>query len=137
MKKKTSSSFVWFLYDASDKVLGRFSSMIASVLMGKNSIYYKSNVPLDVGVIVINSKKIRVTGSKIDKKKYYRHSGYPGGLKVSLLGTLLNKNPNFVIRHAVKGMLPKNKLQKVFLRHLKIYEGPVHPHLAQNPIIGD
>lgn len=137
MKKKTSSSFVWLLYDASDKILGRFSSDIASVLMGKKSVDYRDNIPVQIGVIIINSKKIKVTGSKVYNKKYYRHSGYPGGLKVSLLGDLLYKNPNFVIRHAIKGMLPKNKLQKIFLRHLKIYEGPTHPHIAQSPITGD
>lgn len=137
MKKKISGPFIWFLYDATDRILGRFSSSIASLLMGKNSIDYKSYSPLKIGVIIINSKKIRVTGNKIYNKKYYRHSGYPGGLKVSLLSNLLDRDPNFVIRHSIKGMLPKNKLQKIFLKRLKIYEGSTHPHIAQNPIIGD
>lgn len=133
MKKK--QSYVkpeWILYNAENKILGRLASEIAIRLMGKDRIDYKKHAVNNVRIIVINSKKIKVTGDKLKKKKYYRHSGYPGGLKVELLQSVLEKKPNFVLRNAVKGMLPKNKLQKIFLKRLNIYDDNVHPHCAQS-----
>lgn len=136
MKKNTSlNSLEWLIFDAKNQILGRFASKIAFRLMGKDKISYKSNIANDTRIIIINSKRINISGKKLENKKYYKHSGYPGGLKVILLKDLIIKNPNFVIRNAIKGMLPKNKLQKCFLRHLKIYECDKHPHLAQKPIL--
>ncbi|MCB1712817.1 MAG: 50S ribosomal protein L13 [Candidatus Riesia sp.] len=109
-------------------MLGRLASRIANTLIGKWNVSYECNQVPNVIVVVINSSKIKVTGSKMDKKFYYRHTGYPGGLKKLPLNYLLNKNPNFILKNAVKGMLPKNKLQKLFLKRLKIYDNKFNPH---------
>lgn len=133
MKKK--QSYIqpeWFLYNAENQILGRLASEIAIKLMGKDKIDYKSYAVNNVRVIVVNSKKIKVTGDKLNKKKYYRHTGYPGGLKTELLHFALKTKPGFVLRNAIKGMLPKNKLQKIFLKRLNIYDSDVHPHIAQS-----
>lgn len=123
----------WILLDAENKILGRLASKIATYLMGKNTIEYKRNVISGYNVIVINAKKLIFTGKKINNKVYYRHSGYPGGFKKTLLKDLVEKNIQFVIKNAVKGMLPKNKLQKIMLKRLRIFSTSNHIHEAQKP----
>ena len=130
-KKMVNNSLNWILFDAENQILGRFASKIAIKLMGKDNINYESNRVFGVKIVVINSKKIIFSGDKLNKKRYYRHTGYPGGLKMNILSDLLKTNPNFILRTAIKGMLPKNRLQKIFLRNLKIYENNIHPHLGQ------
>jgi len=129
-KNKTDN---WLVFDAENKILGRLASQIAIELMGKNKVNYAPNKITGDQIIIINSQKIKVTGKKLTDKLYYRHSGYPGGLKTLTFKTILEKNPNFIIKNAVKGMLPKNKLQKILLKRLKIYSGSHHPHIAQQP----
>lgn len=123
----------WILLDAENKVLGRLASKIATYLMGKNSITYKNNIISGYNIIVINAKNLIFTGKKLNNKVYYRHSGYPGGFKKTLLKDLVEKNIQFVIKNAVKGMLPKNKLQKIMLKRLRIFSTPYHNHEAQKP----
>ena len=121
----------WHVVDASSKTLGRLVSRIAVLLMGKHKPQY---VPyLDTGdyVVVINASKVKVTGNKTKQKTYYRHSGYPGGLKSVTLETMLQTHPTRVIEHAVKGMLPHNRLGRAMFKKLKVYEGASHPHKAQ------
>lgn len=123
----------WYVIDASGRTLGRLSTQIAMLLMGKNKPSYTPNVVSGDIVIVINSAKVKVTGNKLTDKFYYRHSGYPGGLKEASLRELMQKNPNMVIEHAVAGMLPKNKLQAQMLKNLKVYATGEHNHEAQKP----
>ncbi|MFC1749924.1 50S ribosomal protein L13 [Pseudomonadota bacterium] len=118
----------WHLIDAKDQILGRLSTNIASHLIGKNKIYFTSNLDCGDYVVVINAKNLKVTGNKLHNKKYYRHSGYPGGFKSERLKSLLAKSPLKVIEHSVKGMLPKNKLRNKRLRRLKIYSDTNHPY---------
>jgi large subunit ribosomal protein L13 len=121
----------WHVINASDEVLGRLSTRIANLLMGKHKPLFCRN--LDVGdfVVVINADKIRVTGNKIKQKMYYRHSGYPGGLKSVSLEKMMQTHPTRVIEHAVKGMLPRNKLNARMMKRLKVYAGEAHPHQGQ------
>jgi large subunit ribosomal protein L13 len=123
----------WYLIDASGKTLGRLSTEIAKILRGKNKPIFTPHVDCGDFVIVINAEKIEVTGKKLDQKMYYRHSGYVGNLKVTNLGKLIKDSPDFIIRKAVKGMLPHNTLGKKMLRKLKVYSGSTHPHKAQKP----
>lgn len=123
----------WWVVDAEGKNLGRLASRIAVVLRGKDKPVYTAHVDTGDFVIVVNADKVAVTGRKLTEKRYYRHSGYPGGLKVRTLGQTLQRRPTEVLRHAVKGMLPKNRLAAQQLRKLKIYAGPDHPHAAQLP----
>ncbi len=121
----------WHVIDASDEVLGRLATRIAGLLMGKHKPMFCRN--LDVGdfVVVINADKVRVTGNKAKQKMYYRHSGYPGGLKSVSLEKMMQTYPNRVIEHAVKGMLPRNKLSAGMMKRLKVYSGDSHPHVGQ------
>ena len=123
----------WFVVDAEGKTLGRLATEIARVLRGKHKPNYSPS--LDVGdyVIVVNAEKVHVTGRKLDQKMYYRHSGYPGGLKEISLRDQLAKHPTRVLSHAVRGMLPKNRLGRRMFKKLKVYAGPDHPHEAQQP----
>jgi len=123
----------WYVVDATGKVLGRLASEIARILRGKHKPVYSPH--LDVGdfVIVVNAEKVRLTGRKWQRKLYYRHSGYPGGLKVETAEQVRQRKPEELIRHAVRGMLPKNRLGRKLLRKLKVYAGPDHPHQAQQP----
>ncbi len=123
----------WHLVDAEGKILGRLASRIAQILSGKDKPIYTPH--LDVGdfVVVINAEKVKVTGGKEEKKIYYRHSGYPGGLKERTYEELLSKKPQDIIRKAVRGMLPKNKLGRQMFKKLKVYAGSEHPHQAQRP----
>jgi large subunit ribosomal protein L13 len=124
---------VWYVVDAENKTLGRLASQIADVLRGKRKPTYTPHVDVGDFVIVVNAEKVAVTGDKREKKRYWRHSGYPGGIRYQTLGTLLEKRPEEVIRRAVKGMLPRNRLARQQLRKLKIYAGADHPHQAQKP----
>jgi len=123
----------WYVIDAEGKVLGRLASEVAKILRGKHKPYFASHLDTGDGVIVINAAKIRVTGKKPDDKIYYRHSGYPGGLRRTTLAEMLKKHPARVIRLAVWGMLPHNRLGRAMMRKLRVYEGENHPHQAQNP----
>ena len=123
----------WYLVDAEGKTLGRLATQIADTLRGKRKPQYTPHVDTGDFVIVVNAEKIQVTGNKLDQKRYYRHSGYPGGLKSRTLREQLDRRPTEVLRVAVKGMLPKNRLARQQITKLKIYAGPEHPHEAQNP----
>jgi large subunit ribosomal protein L13 len=123
----------WYLVDAQDIVLGRLATQIANVLRGKNKAIFTPSVDTGDFVIVVNAEKIALTGRKLDDKVYYRHTGFPGGLKEITAGKLLEKKPEDLIRKAVKGMLPKNKLARHMLKKLKVYAGAGHPHDAQQP----
>ena len=123
----------WFLVDAEGQTLGRLATRIADTLRGKGKPVYTPHVDTGDFVVVVNAEKIAVTGSKLDTKIYYRHSGYPGGIKQRTLREQLERRPTEVLRKAVKGMLPKNKLAAAQLLKLKIYAGSEHPHAAQAP----
>ena len=123
----------WYVVDAESKTLGRLATQIADVLRGKGKPAYTAHVDSGDFVIVVNAEKIHVTGQKLDQKMYYRHSGYPGGLRTRTLREQLERRPEEVIRKAVRGMLPKNRLAAAQLKKLKVYAGPDHPHAAQNP----
>ena len=123
----------WILVDAKDKTLGRLASTLASRLRGKHRPEYTPNADLGDYIVVINANKINVTGDKLNQKKYFKHSGYPGGIKSKSLNKVIENSPEDAIRMAVKGMLPKNKLGKKMLTKLKIYKDNEHPHQAQNP----
>ena len=123
----------WVLIDATDQVLGRVATKAAQILKGKHKPQYTPHVDTGDFVIIINADKIRVTGTKASGKVYYRHSGYPGGLKSETFTEAMTKHPERVIEHAVKGMLPKNTLGRKQGMKLKVYVGPNHPHAAQKP----
>jgi large subunit ribosomal protein L13 len=123
----------WFLVDVENQVLGRVATQIANVLRGKNKPTYTPSVDTGDFVVVVNAAKIALTGNKLSDKTYYSHSGYPGGIKSISAGKLLEKKSEDLIRKAVKGMLPKNKLASLMLKKLKIYAGSTHPHEAQQP----
>jgi len=123
----------WFLVDAEGKTLGRLASRIAEILRGKHKPLYTPHLDCGDYVIVINADKIRVTGRKLDQKIYYRHSGYPGGLKSITLRDQLQKHPERVLEAAVRGMLPKNRLGRKMFKKLKVYASDSHPHQAQQP----
>jgi large subunit ribosomal protein L13 len=123
----------WLLVDAEGQTLGRLATQIADALRGKRKPAYTPHVDTGDFVIVVNAEKITVTGQKRQEKLYYRHSGYPGGLKSRTLNDMLERRPEEVIRLAVKGMLPKNRLARKQLTKLKVYAGPEHPHIAQQP----
>lgn len=123
----------WYVIDAEDKTLGKIASEVASILRGKKKPIYTPHVDTGDYVIVINAEKVRVTGKKEEQKIYKSHSGYPGGLKETTLRELRANKPEEIIRHAVKGMMPKGKLGRQMFKKLKVYAGPEHPHTAQNP----
>lgn len=131
--KKEEVSRDWYLVNAEDKVLGRVATQIANVLRGKNKPTFTPSVDTGDFVIVVNAEKIALTGNKLDDKMYYSHSGFPGGIKSINAGKLLEKKPADIIKKAVKGMLPKNKLGRHMLDKLKVYSGAEHPHKAQQP----
>jgi large subunit ribosomal protein L13 len=123
----------WYVVDAEGQTLGRLATRIADTLRGKGKAEYTPHVDTGDFVVVVNAEKIHVTGNKLDQKMYHRHSGYPGGLRSRTLRQQLERRPTEVIRTAVKGMLPKNKLASAQIGKLKIYAGPDHPHEAQSP----
>ncbi len=123
----------WYVVDAEGKTLGRLASEVANVLRGKNKPIYTPHIDTGDYVIVVNAEKIKVTGKKLDQKIYYQHSEYVGGMKETTLKEMMNKKPEFVITHAVKGMLPKGPLGRQMLTKLHVYAGPEHKHAAQKP----
>jgi large subunit ribosomal protein L13 len=123
----------WLVVDAKDQRLGRLATRIADSLRGKTKPQYMPNIDTGDFVVVVNAERIAVTGKKLTDKIYYRHTGYPGGLKQRTLGEMLEKKPEEVLRIAVRGMMPKNRLGRAQLKKLKIYTGPDHPHAAQQP----
>ena len=123
----------WYVVDAEGQTLGRLATQIADTLRGKRKPEYTPHVDTGDFVVVVNAEKIQVTGNKLDQKRYYRHSGYPGGLRSRTLREQLARRPTEVLRTAVKGMLPKNRLARQQITKLKIYAGPEHPHEAQAP----
>ncbi|BCG48475.1 23S ribosomal protein L13p [Citrifermentans bremense] len=131
--KKEEVTRDWYLVDVDNKVLGRVATEIANVLRGKNKPTFTPSVDTGDFVIVVNAEKIALTGRKLADKTYYSHSSFPGGLKEITAGKLLDKKPEELLKKAVKGMLPKNKLARHMLKKLKIYSGGTHPHAAQNP----
>ncbi len=131
--KKNEVSRDWYVVDVENKVLGRVATQIANVLRGKNKPIFTPSVDTGDFVIVLNADKIALTGKKLTDKMYYRHSEFPGGLKSISAGKLIEKDVEQVIRKAVKGMLPKNKLARHMISKLKVYVGPTHPHQAQQP----
>ena len=123
----------WLVVDAQGQTLGRLATHIAAVLRGKHKPLYTPHLDCGDFVIVVNADKIQVTGKKMDQKIYYRHSGYPGGLKEIVLRRQMERHPERVIESAVRGMLPKNRLGRKMFKKLKVYAGPTHPHQAQQP----
>ena len=123
----------WLIVDAEGKTLGRLATQIAERLRGKTKAVYTPHIDTGDFVVVVNAEKIHVTGNKLEEKMYYKHSGYPGGLRERTLREQLDRQPTEVLRKAVKGMLPRNKLGRAQLTKLKIYAGPEHPHEAQAP----
>ena len=131
--KKGEIDQKWWLVDAEGKILGRLATEIAALLRGKKKPQFTSHLDTGDFVVVINAEKIKVSGRKLDQKTYYSHSLYPGGLKEEVLKDLLNRKPEEVIKKAVWGMIPKNKLGRAVYQKLKVYRGAEHPHEAQNP----
>ena len=123
----------WLVVDASGQTLGRLATQIADALRGKRKPEYTPHCDVGDFVVVVNAEKVAVTGKKLEDKRYYRHSGYPGGLRSRTMGEELARRPEEVLRRAVKGMLPRTRLGRAQLRKLKIYAGPDHPHAAQKP----
>jgi large subunit ribosomal protein L13 len=129
--KSYNSETKWHFMDANGKILGKFASDVSKILIGKHKAEYSPNVNTGDKVVVLNAKKIAVTGRKLDNKIYHRHTGYPSGVRSENLRDLLERRPTAAVRRAIRGMLPKNKLLKVRMRNLYIYEGSEHPHKAQ------
>ena len=123
----------WYIVDAENLIVGRLASRVASVLRGKHKPAYTPNIDTGDFVVVVNADKVRFTGAKETDKKYFRHSGYPGGVTITTPKEVRVKKPTFIIEKAVKGMLPKNPLGRQMLKKLKVYAGPEHPHEAQQP----
>jgi large subunit ribosomal protein L13 len=123
----------WYVVDAQDKILGRMATEIVKVLRGKHKPVYTPNVDAGDFVIVVNARGVKLTGKKLDKKIYYRHTEYPGGIRERTAATMLAEKPEELVRLAVKGMLPKNRLSRKLVTKLKVYPGPEHPHDAQKP----
>lgn len=131
--KKHECQREWLIVDAQGKTLGRLATQISELLRGKRKPHYTPHVDTGDFVVVINAEKVHVTGNKAEQKRYWRHSGYPGGIKSQTFSELLDSHPDRILRSAVKGMLPRNRLARQQLTKLKIYAGAEHPHQAQNP----
>jgi len=124
----------WYVADADGQVLGRLATRVAAVLRGKHNPAFSPHLDAGDFVIVVNAKNVRLTGKKLSDKQYYRHSGYPGGIRQATAQEVLDRHPTRVVREAVEGMLPKNRLGRRLATKLKIYAGPDHPHRAQKPL---
>ena len=135
--KASSIEHQWHVVDATDKVLGRLASQIAQVLKGKHRPTYAPHMDMGDHVVVVNVEKIRVTGSKADKKVYHRHTGYPGGLRTTSFERMMEHHPDRILKKAVWGMLPNNRLGRQLLKKLRVYAGPEHRHVAQQPVALD
>lgn len=133
--KKTEIERKWYILDATDQILGKVSVLAADILRGKNKADFSPHMDTGDFLVIINAAKIKVTGNKEEDKKYYSHSWYPGGLKTKTFKEAMAKDPEFVIRHAVMGMLPKNRLTKDFIRKMKVYSDDKHAHEAQKPVV--
>lgn len=131
--RKDEAERNWVLVDAKDQVLGRLAADVASILRGKTKPTYTPFIDVGDFVVIVNAEKVRLTGRKMEQKMYYRHSGYMGGLKERTARQVMEKRPEEIIRHAVKGMLPKNSLGRSMFKKLKVYVGENHPHEAQQP----
>lgn len=131
--KDTDFDRKWYVIDAEDQILGRLATQVADILRGKNKPNFTPHVDGGDFVIIVNADKVKLTGKKLDQKMYTTHSGYLGGLKETPYRKMIENKPERVVEHAVKGMLPKNKLQQRFMNKLKVYAGPDHPHQAQKP----
>ncbi|MFH5834007.1 50S ribosomal protein L13 [Halalkalibaculum sp. DA3122] len=123
----------WVLLDAEDQPLGRLSSKVATLLRGKHKPEFTPHMDTGDNVVVINAEKVKLTGKKMQQKEYFRHTGYPGGERFTTAEEYMEKDPTFLVKNAVKGMLPKNRLGSKLLTNLRVYAGPVHPHTAQKP----
>jgi large subunit ribosomal protein L13 len=123
----------WWLVDADGQTLGRLASRITTVLRGKHKPIYSPHMETGDFVVVVNAEKVKITGNKREQKVYYRHSGYPGGLKTEVLGKLMRTKPTFALEHAIKGMLPRGKMGRKIFKNVKVYAGAEHPHGAQKP----
>ncbi|MET1020025.1 MAG: 50S ribosomal protein L13 [Microterricola sp.] len=132
--KASEVSRSWVIIDATDVVLGRLASHAAVILRGKNKATFTPHMDMGDFVIIINAEKVALTGAKLDQKKAYRHSGYPGGLTAVTYSELLEKNPERAVEKAIRGMLPKNSIGRAQLKKLKVYAGSEHPHAAQQPV---
>lgn len=132
-EKEVQESKQWFIIDAKDAVLGRLATRIATVLKGKHKPSYSPHYDVGDFVVVINAESVKLTGKKMDLKSYFRHSGYPGGERITPVRLMLQRHPERVIEAAVKGMLPKNSLGRQMFKKLKVYTGEKHPHSAQQP----
>ena len=135
--KRTDIEESWILVDAKGKTLGRLAAQIANILSGKNKPEYTPNADMGDFVVVVNASEVNVTGKKLDQKLYYRHSGYPGGIKSKPLKEIMENSANDAIKSAVKGMLPKSKLGRQMFTKLKVYNDDQHPHAAQKPVTLD
>ena len=131
--KQSEINKKWWLVDAQGQTLGRFSSKIAQILRGKHKVDFTPNMDMGDFVIVINAEKVKLTGTKENDKVYFRHTGYPGGVKETKYSEMIQKFPERIVENAVKGMLPHNRLGRKILLNLKVYKGKEHPHLAQQP----
>jgi large subunit ribosomal protein L13 len=123
----------WYVFDAEGQTVGRFSTILANMLRGKNKVNFTPNVDCGDNIIVVNASKVRFTGNKLNDKEYKFYSGHPGGLRTETAKQLLVRRPTYVVEHAIKGMLPKNKLGAEIFRNLYVYEGAEHPHAPQQP----
>ena len=135
--KRTDIEESWILVDAKGKTLGRLAAQIANILSGKNKPEYTPNADMGDFVVVVNASEVNITGKKLDQKLYYRHSGYPGGIKSKPLREIMENSANDAIKSAVKGMLPKSKLGRQMFTKLKVYNDDQHPHAAQKPVTLD
>ncbi len=124
----------WYIVDANGQTLGRLSSKIAQVLRGKQKVNYTPHMDMGDFVIIVNAEKVVLSGNKEEQKEYFKHTNYPGGAKTASVKLLRTKNPEFILKNSIKGMLPHNRLGKKILEHLKIYVGEDHPHAAQKPL---
>ena len=131
--KQSEINKKWWLVDAQGQTLGRFSSKIAQILRGKHKVDFTPHMDMGDFVIVVNAEKIKLSGSKEDDKVYFRHTGYPGGVKETKYSEMIQKFPERIVENAVKGMLPHNRLGRKILLNLKVYKGQEHPHIAQQP----
>lgn len=131
--KKDDIEQKWLLINAEGRILGRMATEVADLIRGKRKPQFTSHLDTGDFVVIVNAEKIKVSGRKLDQKKYYSHSGYPGGIKEETLKDLLDRKPEEVIKKAVWGMIPKGKLGRALYKKLKVYRGPSHPHEAQNP----
>jgi large subunit ribosomal protein L13 len=123
----------WYVVDADGQTLGRLAARVAAILRGKHKPIFAPHMDTGDHVVIVNASKVRLTGNKLEQKRYYRHSGYPGGLKTVPYTVLLSQRPSRAVERAVRGMLPHNRLGRQMIKKLKVYDGPTHPHAAQRP----